>query len=286
VAERHTDDMSDQLSPQQGINASEPTFDESVRTLMENVPAPVRAFLVSPERNRIILALTQKHRLRVDQGAVLERDLIFMLLGILTPAEFAASLQRSGVPQETLAPLVKDVNEQIFVRLRREEQATGVASAPKGTAVPSISPREPRAPAATMRVRTMQSDIAEAKGIPHAAPRIIMPVATTGQNMIVHPTLITPPSAPRPATAMPPPVAGMRGPQPVPSPRPIPQPPPNLPGVAAPVTFQPTPAGAQERSVSIPPVPFPRPPQTPRVAPPPKTYNTDPYREPVDDTRA
>ena len=254
---------------------------------MENVPAPVRAFLVSPERNRIVLALVQKHRLHVDQGAVLERDLIFMLLGIITPAEFAESLQKSGVPQETLASLVRDVNEQIFVRLRKKEQTEGVTPAPKIIGVSPVSPIK-AVSVQTANVRTMQSDIAEMKGAPHAAPRIIMPTATAAPlrpNMIVHPPLPTPEattSRPAPMISQPETIATRFEPPPLSS-RPVPPPPPNLPGVAASTTFQSSSIPAQKEPVA--PVPFPKPLQTPSAVPASKTYNTDPYREPMDETK-
>lgn len=98
------------------------TVEDAVATLLGELPKPVRDFVTSPERARIALSLTYKHRLHADEAGEFERAYMFMLLGISSPEEFVDTLTRAGIPPETVRALAQDVNEQVFVPLRKAEQ--------------------------------------------------------------------------------------------------------------------------------------------------------------------
>jgi len=99
------------------------TVDDAVATLLDELPKAVRDFVMSPERARIALSLSQKHRLHADEAGEFEQAYMFMLLGISSPEEFVDTLTRAGIAPETVRALASDVNEQVFVPLRKAEQS-------------------------------------------------------------------------------------------------------------------------------------------------------------------
>lgn len=99
------------------------SVDDAMSVLLSELPQPVRDFVTSPERARIALSLTYKHRLHADEAGEFERAYMFMLLGISSPEEFVDTLTKAGIPPETVRALAQDVNEQVFVPLRKAEQA-------------------------------------------------------------------------------------------------------------------------------------------------------------------
>lgn len=114
----------------------------AVATLMQDLPQPVQKFLSGPERDKVILSLSQKYGLHADQSGEFEHAFIFMLLGIATPEEFVQSLTDAGLPKETIAGLASDVNTQVFIPLRDAER--------KESSVPRVAPRPaPATPAAS-----------------------------------------------------------------------------------------------------------------------------------------
>ena len=260
--------------------------EEALRAL-DSAPLPVQEVVRDIATVSLILEVGEKHKLHVDMIGTLAELNRNMLLGLVSPAEFVSELSTSGVDGETAKSIATEINEKIFIPVRKKMQEQGVVPK-KITSSQTLLPTPPKGklavPVAITNVRTMQSDIAEMKGAPHAAPRIIMPlVATTPaqQNMIVHPPLPTPEMASKPApmTSQPTTISSTFEPAPL-SPRPTPPPPPNLPGVAASTAFQSSSIPTQKEPVA--PVPFPKPLQTPSAIQAPKTYNADPYREPME----
>src|SRR5258708_2033762 len=102
--------------------AKKMTIDEAVATLIGELPEPVREFVLSSKRDEVALTLIRRYSLHVDQGATFQQAYLHMLLGIKTPDEFAADLKNAWVPQEIVSKLSADVNEMVFVPLRRAER--------------------------------------------------------------------------------------------------------------------------------------------------------------------
>ncbi len=127
------------------------SLNSALATLLQDLPKPVQDFVTGPERSRIALSLSEKYSLHVDQAGEFERSYIHMLLGISSPEEFVDTLTKAGLPPETVRGLAKDVNEQVFVPLRKAEQAP---PAPKqevspvlpGTSLPVPPPVPHRVP--------------------------------------------------------------------------------------------------------------------------------------------
>ena len=70
----------------------EPTFDQDLSTVVSQLPPPVRAFFVSGKVETVAKNLMLKYQLHIDQGAVVEREIILLLLGLKDPAEFTKAL--------------------------------------------------------------------------------------------------------------------------------------------------------------------------------------------------
>lgn len=232
---------------EQNINQVPETLEETIALLLTQVPAPVQSFVLNElgDTSRLLMA---SHNLKVDQAGVLERELLLMLLGQEEPAQFAAELKASGVPDATTQAILKDVNERVFKKLREEERQGGVAPAtpqpaPKERSWVEVTPRPTQEPLAAApsyapapavpqtpapSIRTMAGDIARANPDAPKAP-------AAAQQL---------PGAPLP---VPPPLAH-EAPAPIPVPKATP--------VARPAPQE--------------------------TAPPVKNYGVDPYREPIE----
>ncbi len=227
------------------------SVDEAVATLLSELPKPVQDFVTGPERARIALSLSQKYQLHVDQAGAFEVAYMHMLLGISSPEEFVDSLTKAGISSEAVRGLANDVNEQVFVPLRKAEQAP---PAPV-IATPPPAPAAPILPGSTEPV-----------------PQQVVP-----PPMHHYPV----PAAPLPHTLIYPPYAVPYGTpmymMPVHHPQQWVAPP-----VAAPLPEQPAPPIQPSTPTPVPSIPetIPSAPPMPQPTPIQKEYSADPYREP------
>lgn len=277
----------------------EANLEDQVAILMHDLPAPVQAFLRSPERDTVSLDLSRKYNLHADQAGEFSTSYLYMLLGVYTPEEFVQELRAAGIPEASIQGLAQDVNERVFKRLQSAERVStppAIPTAPPPRPVPPppaifaapVPPPAPPMPPVPMpappvaphpAVRTMAQDMQLAKegGFPPhpQAPQPVswMPstqartfqtssVPSTGAPLMPTPP-IPPPVPPMHAVPPPLPVPPVPPAPPIPPmPRPMPPAPPNLPGQV------PTPpVHAPSSGVSFNPPPIV------------KEYSVDPYRE-------
>jgi len=99
------------------------SLEEATNLLLGDLPKPVQDFYNGPKRAEIALALAKKYQLHADQAGDFEHAFMCMLLGISSPEEFVDELTQSGIPEEKVRQLAVDVNEQVFVPLRKAEQS-------------------------------------------------------------------------------------------------------------------------------------------------------------------
>ena len=123
----------------------EPTFDESVKQVMQTLPPVVRAYLSQGKYTLVAKSLMAKYGLRIDQGGVLEREIMLLLMGIESPTEFMQALaEEARLDQKVITSIVQDINAQIFVPLREEERRGGEGSlTPTAPTVPAQSSAQP-----------------------------------------------------------------------------------------------------------------------------------------------
>ena len=114
--------------------------EQSIEILLDRVPKPVRDYVLN-ELSGEVQRLMEKYQLHVDQGGVLQKELLLMLLGQEEPGEFMKELRATGIGEGTVQGLMVDINEDIFKPLRKREQAEGAAPAPRP--MPAPPPEKP-----------------------------------------------------------------------------------------------------------------------------------------------
>ena len=121
------------------------TLESDIKELLKEVPPPIRAFFASGKVETIAKNLMQKNKLHIDQGAVVEREIILLLLGLKDPAEFTKALaEEAKLDQQTVNGIVQDINTQIFIPLREEEMKSGEMKTSPAIGIPQV--RKPAAP--------------------------------------------------------------------------------------------------------------------------------------------
>lgn len=234
----------------------EPTLEESIKQQMDILPPPIRRYLAAGKHSVAAQNLMKKYSLHIDQGGILEREIVLLLMGIENPDEFVKSLkEEAAIPEDVLRNIVIDINQEVFAPLRQEEMTTGMGNMTPRTNVPISNsthpryfhlenklparPRQPASPAASL------------------PPKVVMPRSRLLEDHEEPHIEFNKPAAP-------------------PSPAP---PPMNLPGVtppkAAPVAplRPPLPAALQVESPGV---------AKPKPVAPAAPYPVDPYREPIE----
>lgn len=241
-------------------------FTTALGSLMQDLPAPVQAFLLSDERNVVARDLTQKYNLHLDQAAVFEKSYLHLLLGVSTPQEFVAELQAAGLGQDVINGLAADINTRVFMPLREAERRG--ATLPPVPVPPKPAPLPPPALTYAPAPTTLP-------GSPEPAPMPAPPVAPAPaapvQAQIAHaaPASFGHPQGWHPAAAVhiyvPPHPGAVQHAEPP----------------------QPTPVPVREVEAVLPPTATPTPPSPRPTAPAPapapiaRQYSNDPYREPI-----
>ncbi len=274
---------------------------KDIDTVVAVLPPVIRAYLAQGKYTVVAKSLMAKYSLRIDQGGVLEREITLLLMGIDTPDEFTQALiEEAKLSQQIVNNIVQDVNAQIFVPLRKEEEEKGIAAPePVRGTIEGVRPMPPPQAAANQvpSIAPLRPSVAsnvdgphffhlenKIPSSPHSAPlppKTAMPhhvgaigaggprvLGTLGDvvRSIVAPKMLEDHEEPHiefnktPTTPASPPFVS-----------------PNLPGTMPEVPAPIAPPKTEFR--------MPLPVSAPKPAPLPsnKSYATDPYREPVDD---
>jgi hypothetical protein len=286
-----------------GQNLPEPSIEESIQQVMHTLPPPIRRYLGQGKYSVVANGLMKKYGLHADQGGILEREIMLLLMGIENPDEFTQALVgEAQLDQQTVNSIVQDVNAQIFLPLREEmRNGTQNTQPPVPPSVPPPVPQLQEPPRMTMpvpppRVNAPIPNYASSRTVIPANPQ--MPVR---ESQVVASMLKYTPPPPRPASSV---NAFSRGPfgpasrsvntpsapqmledheEPhiefrAPAPRVAPPPPPNLPGAMPNMDPMAEPPMQSINRITQPPAAPPS---------PMRSYSSDPYHEPIDegDTR-
>lgn len=140
------------------MNQDQPelTLEESVKQVMQTLPPVIREYLSQGRYTPVARNLMAKYGLRIDQGGVLEREIMLLLMGIENPDEFSKALaEEAKLDQKTINGIVEDINTQIFVPLRDEMQK-GSAVVSEATKPVTSQPQQPVASQASPQVAAAQ----------------------------------------------------------------------------------------------------------------------------------
>lgn len=88
-----------------------------------------------------------KYELHIDQGTVLEREIMLLLMGIESPDEFTHALvAEAKITPDAIGGIVQDINAQIFIPLREEEMKSAQAAQMQRPVAPPAPMFRPSAP--------------------------------------------------------------------------------------------------------------------------------------------
>ena len=166
---------------------------------------------------KVITDIKAKYRLHVDLAGNIEREIGYLMLGLVSPAEFFGTLMLSGTDEQTARGIMEEVNERIFMPLKRQIMESGRGPAPVQSYAQTAAPIPAKEPVVAPPALEYVPPAPTLPGSPEPAP---MPA----------PAPAAPTPAPEPAPQPAPP------PQPMPSPAPTPSaptPPPVPPAPAA-----------------------------------------------------
>jgi len=123
------------------LNQNEPTLEDSIRHVASKLPAPVREYIGGTALPDVARSITAKYNLHIDQGAVFQRELMLVLMGIEEPGELAKTLQDElGLTTEVIGQILDDLNKEVFQPLQAKMR-TATTEAPKvAPAVPVSLP--------------------------------------------------------------------------------------------------------------------------------------------------
>jgi hypothetical protein len=256
------------------MDSNDLSLDESVQQVMQSLPPVVREYLAKGKYTPVARNLMSKYGLRIDQGGILERELMLLIMGIESPEEFVQALgEEAKITPEIVGSIVQDVNSQIFVALREEERKAPTAppvrepNKPIPPPNPTVMPGAPR-----IFAPPLQSPMYPGQAIPEPTITYKRPITPT------------PPAAPAPQSP---------APQQKPAPSKATTDPSKLledheePHIDISETPQPQTRTPSRTSAPPPNLPGAMPVQTPAPKPSapvaPSSYTVDPYREPFDE---
>lgn len=114
---------------------------DTMAALLADVPAPVQAFITNGKLEEVALGISGKYKMRADQAGKFEHALLLMLLGVYEPGQFIEKLQNAELPNPVISGTVADLEDQVFIPLRKAETAQAVpVAAPRAPAVPVPAP--------------------------------------------------------------------------------------------------------------------------------------------------
>lgn len=136
------------------------SLQKDIDTVIAVLPPVIRAYLARGEHTKIVRNLMAKYGLRVDQSGVLERGVTLLLMGIENPSEFTQALINDAkLSQQVVNSIVQDINTQIFIPLRKEEEEKDTVAPQPVRGIEGVRPTPPpQAAAQVPRTPTSSSD--------------------------------------------------------------------------------------------------------------------------------
>lgn len=119
---------------------------QEIADATKKVPKLIQDELSSGEDTAVVLAqMGQRYKLHIDQIGILAELNRNMLLGLVGPEEFLKELIAAGVSDKDAREIMTEINQKIFVPLRKEEEkgsmiATEVRPSPE---FPKVEPQRP-----------------------------------------------------------------------------------------------------------------------------------------------
>ena len=189
-------------------------LEENITEVIRMLPPAIHDYVTQGNYTVVAQHLMKKYGLRIDQGGILEREILLLLIGIDTPDEFTQALvEEAKIEEQVVGSIIQDMNDQVFVPLREAERKNGTLPQEQNSASTSPHPvtPPPAAPVSPLPIRMAMPPVRAAQPLPSG-----IPLPSEQINRISN-------IAPR--SAMPPPPVNLPGSMPpAPAPAPAPQP--------------------------------------------------------------
>ena len=96
---------------------SEDYFYEKYRML----PKGIKRTMYSLDIHDIVKSITDKYKLHIDTAGILDDEIMYAIIGITKVSDFIRNLKTQlKLPDEKVNAIAKDVNEKIFLQIRKE----------------------------------------------------------------------------------------------------------------------------------------------------------------------
>lgn len=110
----------------------------------EKVPSSIQEALSSETTISTISNLGTKFQLHIDQIGLVAELNVQVLLGLIGPEEFLKELIVAGIPDKDAREIMTEINQKIFIPLRKKEEEKGGTTAPEVRPSPEILKGEPQ----------------------------------------------------------------------------------------------------------------------------------------------
>lgn len=138
---------------------------------IQELPPYVREAIAEAQATAKLRGISARHHLRVDQQAVVEREVMLVMLGFTNEASFVKNLMsQAKITEEGAQSLAQDIGGEIFSHIRIAMQRMQTESpkavepaAPAAAPVPSFTPapmQKPVEPVPAMRTATSDAHAA------------------------------------------------------------------------------------------------------------------------------
>jgi|TARA_Y100000310_G_scaffold112085_1_gene110513 predicted RNA-binding protein with RPS1 domain len=84
------------------------------------LPKDIKKAIHSLNINDIIKSITDRHRLHMDTTGILDDEIMYAIIGITKVSDFIKNIKaQTNLPDEKVNAIAKDVNEKIFLPIRK-----------------------------------------------------------------------------------------------------------------------------------------------------------------------
>lgn len=134
-------------------------------TAFNNLPPVICSYILDGEVDPVIEDIGNKYSFHVDVVGELHEHTIYMLMGLVSPAELLGSLVLKGINADVAKSVLEELNSRVFMPLQKKMRETPQEDTDENSGAEETAPAE-AAPAQSTAPRVA----AEEKAISEAAP--------------------------------------------------------------------------------------------------------------------
>jgi len=100
-----------------------PETKETIKEQFKKLPQDIKDAILAADLPEKFKTIANKHKLRVDQGSVLENETMFVMLGLEHPDDYTNNLKKeAGMSDEEAEKIAEEVSRTIFLPIRASLQ--------------------------------------------------------------------------------------------------------------------------------------------------------------------